>query len=54
MNRYNNWKDKTPVRPFLKSTQTKKVDNPILFWGAISVISIFTAALIYILVGIAL
>ena len=54
MNRYNDWKDKTPVRPFLKSTQTKEVDNPVLFWGAISITSVFTAALICILLGVAL
>ena len=48
MNRYNEWKDKTAVRPFLKPSQTKKVDNPVLFWGAIAITSIFTTALIYI------
>ena len=53
MNRYKDWKDKTPVRPFLKPSQTKKVDNPVLFWGAIAITSIFTTALIYILLGVA-
>ena len=35
-------------------TSTKKVDNPVLFWGAIAITSIFTTALIYILLGVAL
>ena len=53
MNRYIERKDKAPMRPFLKPSQTKKVDNPVLFWGAIAITSIFTTALIYILLGVA-
>ena len=50
MNRYNSWKDKTPVRPFLKPEQKRIEERTAYKLWAITMVSIMITAMIYILV----